>query len=146
MNHNWVLGGSKLNEFIFQYADFGNNVAARTGKPQETFPNGVSIGYNTNTPQTTEQKKYQFRDDFSWHMTGMRRPRPRLQGRRQLHQRAAPVRHVLVGQDRLRLHPPDQRSGGPDQHHHPEQARRVGQPADQAVRAFFQDDWRVTTG
>jgi hypothetical protein len=71
MNHNWVLGGSRLNEFIFQYADFGNVVAARTGKPQETFPNGVSVGYNTNTPQTTQQKKYQFRDDFGWHMTGM---------------------------------------------------------------------------
>ena len=24
VNHNWVLGGSKLNEFIFQYADFSN--------------------------------------------------------------------------------------------------------------------------
>ena len=71
MNHNWVLSGSRLNEFIFQYADFANNVASRTDKPQETFPNNVSIGYNTNTPQTTEQKKYQFRDDFSWHMTGM---------------------------------------------------------------------------
>ena len=71
VNHNYVLGGSKLNEFIFQYADFANNVAARTGAPQETFPNGVVIGYNTNTPQTTEQKKYQFRDDFSWHMSGM---------------------------------------------------------------------------
>jgi Carboxypeptidase regulatory-like domain len=70
VNHNYVLGGSKLNEFVFQYADFANNVAARTGKAQETFPNGVIIGYNTNTPQTTEQKKYQFRDDFSWHMTG----------------------------------------------------------------------------
>jgi outer membrane receptor protein involved in Fe transport len=71
LNHNWVLGGSRLNEFIFQYADFGNNITARTGDPQETFPNGVTIGYNTNTPQTTEQKKYQFRDDFSWHKTGM---------------------------------------------------------------------------
>jgi TonB-dependent receptor-like protein len=30
----------------------------------------VSIGANGNTPQTTEQKKYQFRDDFSWHITG----------------------------------------------------------------------------
>ena len=29
------------------------------------------IGYNSNTPQTTEQKKWQFRDDFSWHKTGM---------------------------------------------------------------------------
>ncbi len=70
LNHNWVLGGAKLNEFIFQYADFGNQILARTEKPQETFPNAVAIGYNTNTPQTTEQKKWQFRDDFSWHLTG----------------------------------------------------------------------------
>ena len=66
-----MLGGSKLNEFVFQFADFENHVASRTNDPQETFPNGVSIGYNTNTPQTTAQKKYQFRDDFSWHVTGM---------------------------------------------------------------------------
>ena len=71
LNHNWVLGGSKLNEFIFQYADFGNHIVARTGAPQQTFPNGVSIGYNSNTPQTTEQRKFQFRDDFSWSVTGM---------------------------------------------------------------------------
>jgi hypothetical protein len=70
LNHNWVLGGSKLNEFIFQYADFENHIDARTGDPQQTFPNGVSIGYNTNTPQTTIQKKWQFRDDFTWHITG----------------------------------------------------------------------------
>jgi hypothetical protein len=71
VNHNWVLGGSRLNEFVFQYADFGNSITARSTAPQETFPNGVVIGQNTNTPQTTEQKKYQFRDDFSWHQTGM---------------------------------------------------------------------------
>ena len=71
LNHNWVLGGSKLNEFVFQYADFGNQVTARTGEAQQTFPNGVIIGYNTNTPQTTEQKKWQFRDDFSWSKSGM---------------------------------------------------------------------------
>jgi hypothetical protein len=69
-NHNWVLPGGKLNEFVFQYADFANNVAARTGDPQQTFPNGVSIGYNSNTPQTTIQHKFQFRDDFTWHQTG----------------------------------------------------------------------------
>ena len=69
LNHNWVLG-SKLNEFIFQYADFTNQILARTGEPQQTFPNGVAIGYNTNTPQTTSQRKFQFRDDFSWHATG----------------------------------------------------------------------------
>ena len=71
LNHNWVLGGSKLNEFIFQYADFGNHIVARTGDPQQSFPNTVTIGYNSNTPQTTEQRKFQFRDDFTWSVTGM---------------------------------------------------------------------------
>ena len=71
MNHNWVLGGSKLNEFIFQFADFANHIASRSSDPNETFPNGVTIGANGTTPQTTEQKKYQFRDDFSWHVSGM---------------------------------------------------------------------------
>ncbi len=70
LNHNWVVGSSKLNEFIFQYADYANQIAARTGAPQQTFPNEVTIGYNINTPQSTEQHKYQFRDDFTWHATG----------------------------------------------------------------------------
>ncbi len=71
LNHNWVLKGNRLNEFVFQYADFGNNIASRSSAPNETFPNGVRIGANVNTPQTTEQKKYQFRDDFSWHVSGL---------------------------------------------------------------------------
>jgi len=70
VNHNWVLGGSKLNEFIFQFADFGNTIAARTSDPNQSFPNGVSIGANVNAPQTTQQRKFQFRDDFSWHKSG----------------------------------------------------------------------------
>ena len=71
VNHNWIVGVGKLNEFIFQFADFGNVVAARTGDPQESFPNGTTIGYNTNTPQTTEQRKFQFKNDFSWSKAGM---------------------------------------------------------------------------
>jgi hypothetical protein len=70
LNHNWVMGGSKLNEFIFQYANFGNTIASRSSAPNESFPNGLTIGANGNTPQTTEQTKYQFRDDFSWHKSG----------------------------------------------------------------------------
>jgi hypothetical protein len=70
-NHNFVLGGSKLNEFIFQYADFANAISANSLDPQISFPNTVSIGQNTNTPQQTQQKKYQFRDDFSWTVPGM---------------------------------------------------------------------------
>jgi hypothetical protein len=70
LNHNWVMGGAKLNEFIFQYADFRNNISSRSSEPNQTFPNRLTIGANGNTPQTTEQKKFQFRDDFSWHVTG----------------------------------------------------------------------------
>jgi len=71
LNHNWVLGGSRLNEFIFQYADFGNHIGPASSLPTETFPNNVTVGANTNTPQTTQQHKYQFRDDYSWHQAGM---------------------------------------------------------------------------
>ena len=70
INHNWVLG-TKLNEFIFQYADFRNHIAPNSNDPRETFPNGVAVGQHPNTPQTTEQKKWQFRDDFTWSVTGM---------------------------------------------------------------------------
>jgi hypothetical protein len=31
----------------------------------------VAFGQNGNTPQSTQQKKWQFRNDFSWHVTGM---------------------------------------------------------------------------
>jgi hypothetical protein len=70
VNHNWVVGGTKLNEFIFQYANFKNNIGASSSNPYELYPNGVSTGFNLNTPQTTQQAKWQFRDDFSWHVTG----------------------------------------------------------------------------
>jgi hypothetical protein len=70
-NHNWVIGGAMVNEFVFQYADFTNNITARSSDPLRTFPTaGVAVGANVNTPQTTEQHKFQFRDDFSWHLTG----------------------------------------------------------------------------
>ena len=70
LNHNWVIGQSKLNEFIFQYADFLNNIIANSNLPNEVFPNNVAVGQTTNAPQTTNQRKLQFRDDFSWHKTG----------------------------------------------------------------------------
>jgi hypothetical protein len=71
VNHNASLRGSKLNEFVFQYADFDNHISARSQTPYESFPNGVTTGQNVNSPQSTAQKKYQFRDDFSWHTAGM---------------------------------------------------------------------------
>ena len=70
INHTWVLGGSKLNEFVFQYSDFANAISSRTSAPNESYPGGIQTGANLNAPQATEQRKFQFRDDFSWHVTG----------------------------------------------------------------------------
>jgi hypothetical protein len=70
LNHNWVLPAG-LNEFIFQFADFDNAITANSTDPAESFPNGVFVGQNTNTPQATQQRKWQFRDDFTWHKAGM---------------------------------------------------------------------------
>ena len=66
VNHNWVLSGTMLNEFVFQYADFANGISALSTDPTQLFPNSVAIGQNANTPQATEQKKWQFRNDLSW--------------------------------------------------------------------------------
>ena len=71
VNVNSVLGGSKLNEFIFQYADFANGIPLSSTDPWLVFPGGVTGGANPNTPQATEQTKWQFRNDFSWSVAGL---------------------------------------------------------------------------
>lgn len=70
-SHSYVISENKLNEFTFQYADFKNEIRSTSEDPSEFFPgNGVYLGQNINTPQTTEQKKYQFKDDFSFTLRG----------------------------------------------------------------------------
>jgi len=66
VNLNSALSGGRLNEFVYQYSYFKNFISANSTLPYETFPNGVSVGQSINTPQTTEQHKHQFRDDYSW--------------------------------------------------------------------------------
>ena len=65
-NLNSVLGNGKLNEFTFQFSYFLNSISPNSNLPTEQFPNGVFVGQSINTPQTTEQHKFQFRDDFTW--------------------------------------------------------------------------------
>jgi hypothetical protein len=65
-NLNSVLGGGKLNEFTFQYSYFLNHIAENSNLPTEQYPNGVTVGQSINTPQTTEQHKFQFRDDLTF--------------------------------------------------------------------------------
>ena len=65
-NLNSVLSGGKINEFVFQFSYFKNEIIERSNLPTEQYPNGVTVGQSVNTPQQTFQKKYQFRDDFTW--------------------------------------------------------------------------------
>jgi hypothetical protein len=68
-SHSWQLGGSKLNEFLYQWTRFNNSIAATSNDPSIVFQSGVTTGQNVNTPQTTNQEKSQFKDDFSWSST-----------------------------------------------------------------------------
>jgi outer membrane receptor protein involved in Fe transport len=70
VSHNYVLSENKLNEFVFQYADFDNTISPTSSDPSELFTNNVYVGQNISTPQSTKQKKYQFKDDFSWNWRG----------------------------------------------------------------------------
>ena len=70
-NHNWVAAGSALNEFVFQLSDYTNEIPATDMGPYLRFPNGVTVGTNPLAPQGLEQRKWQFRDDFSWTRTGL---------------------------------------------------------------------------
>jgi hypothetical protein len=65
-NLNSVLGGGKVNEFVFQYSYFKNAILERSNLPTEVYPGGVTVGQSVNTPQQTEQHKYQFRDDLTF--------------------------------------------------------------------------------
>ena len=67
--HTWTIGGSKLNEFVYQWTKFDNSITANSDEPNLNFPSGFFVGQNPNTPQTTHQKKHQFKDDFSWSST-----------------------------------------------------------------------------
>jgi outer membrane receptor protein involved in Fe transport len=66
VNHSWTLSGDKLNEFVYQWTRFNNGITADSSDPNFYFPSGVQSGQNVNTPQTTNQEKSQFKDDFSW--------------------------------------------------------------------------------
>jgi outer membrane receptor protein involved in Fe transport len=67
--HTGQFGASALNEFVFQYTKFNNAITANSEEPLIAYPSGFQTGQNLNTPQTTNQTKYQYKDDFSWTST-----------------------------------------------------------------------------
>ena len=67
--HSLQLGSDSLNEFVFQYTKFDNTISADSTVPYLYFPSGAHFGQNINTPQSTSQTKYQYKDDFSFTRT-----------------------------------------------------------------------------
>jgi hypothetical protein len=64
--HTAQIGSTALNEFLFQYSKFDNTISPDSKNPTLYYPSGVFSGQNINTPQSTHQEKYQFKDDFSF--------------------------------------------------------------------------------
>lgn len=65
-NHTYTFSPKTLNQFTFHFQDFVNTLLGVTTNPLLTFPGGIQIGANVNAPQSTLERKYQFRDDFTW--------------------------------------------------------------------------------
>ena len=54
-----------INQFTFGF-QYWNNLIDSTGRtPLFTFPTGIEFGTNTNVPQNSIQRKYQFKDDLA---------------------------------------------------------------------------------
>jgi outer membrane receptor protein involved in Fe transport len=68
-SHTLQFSADTLNEFLFQYTTFENLISADSDAPNIYFPSGVHQGQNINTPQSTTQTKYQYRDDLSFSRT-----------------------------------------------------------------------------
>lgn len=64
-SHTYTISPTKVNLLSFHFQDFDNQILGVTDAPNLTFPT-VTTGQNTVVPQGTFERKYQFRDDFSW--------------------------------------------------------------------------------
>ncbi|HEX5717425.1 MAG TPA: TonB-dependent receptor [Thermoanaerobaculia bacterium] len=67
--HTLQFSSDTLNEFVFQYTQFDNLISADSDTPSIYFPSGIHSGQNINTPQSTHQTKYQYKDDLSFSRT-----------------------------------------------------------------------------
>lgn len=68
VNHSYIMSSRWLNSFVFHFQDFKNEIlpaASGVGLALQ-FPGGLTIGQNANTPQATEERKFQFRDDITF--------------------------------------------------------------------------------
>jgi outer membrane receptor protein involved in Fe transport len=61
---NTMFSNSTINQFTLGYQYWNNLIASNISAPLVTFPS-ASFGTNTNVPQQSFQKKWQFKDDIS---------------------------------------------------------------------------------
>jgi outer membrane receptor protein involved in Fe transport len=61
---NSLLSNTTINQFTFGYQYWNNLIDSNLRAPNIIFPD-ASFGTNTNVPQQSFQKKWQFKDDFS---------------------------------------------------------------------------------
>jgi hypothetical protein len=62
---NSSLTPTLINQFTVGFQYWNNLIDSTTRKPLITFPGGVQFGTNTNVPQNSIQRKYQFKDDIA---------------------------------------------------------------------------------
>jgi outer membrane receptor protein involved in Fe transport len=68
--HTSVMGTNRVNEVLVLFQSFENNITAEDNtKPGIRTPD-FFFGANVNTPQQTIQRRWQFKDDFSFRQTG----------------------------------------------------------------------------
>jgi len=65
VNHTATLSPTTLNQVTFQFQRFQNDILSVTENPNLLFPS-VQSGANANVPQETIERKFQFRDDYSF--------------------------------------------------------------------------------
>jgi hypothetical protein len=62
----WTVNPHVVNQFLYQWSTFNNQILATTELPNLVFSDGLNVGRNGNVPQQTVQRKHQFRDDLTW--------------------------------------------------------------------------------
>jgi outer membrane receptor protein involved in Fe transport len=62
---NSILPHNAVNQFTFGFQYWNNLIDSNISAPLVTFPGPTSFGTNTNVPQQSFQRKWQFKDDIS---------------------------------------------------------------------------------
>jgi hypothetical protein len=72
VNHNWSATRKSLNEFVFQFSDYVNDTPATSDGPAIALADSnYKTGASQSSPQGAAQRRWQFRDDYSWTMGGV---------------------------------------------------------------------------